>query len=107
MIFEYFVILSVTLIIPLIFSFSSKLSFYRKPLRLILSIGIPFFIFIVWDTIAVSRGHWYFNEKYITGLKILNLPLEEILFFIIIPFCGIFSWECVKYFIKNIRRKTA
>lgn len=97
---EYFLVLSLSVIAPFILSFSKNLDFYKFPLRLILSIGIPFVLFIVWDMIVTARGHWSFNPEYITGIKIYNLPVEEVLFFIIIPFCGIFTWECVRYFMR-------
>ena len=98
---EYFIVLVISFIAPFILSFSRKIHFYKSPLRLILGIGIPFILFIIWDTIAATRGHWSFNPNYITGFKIFNLPVEEVLFFIIIPFCGLFSWECVKYFSRR------
>jgi lycopene cyclase domain-containing protein len=98
---EYFMVLAGCFVIPFILSFSKKLDFYKYPLRLVLSLGIPFVLFIAWDTAASARGHWSFNPEYTIGLKILNLPLEEILFFLIIPFCGIFTWECVKFFTQE------
>jgi lycopene cyclase domain-containing protein len=97
---EYFLVLAISFAAPLILSFSKNLDFYKFPARLILSIGIPFVIFVVWDMIVTARGHWSFNPEYITGIRIYNLPVEEVLFFIIIPFCGIFTWECVKYFMR-------
>lgn len=98
---EYLIVLAVSFAGPFILSFSRKLDFYKYPARLILSLGIPFALFVVWDIIAASRGHWVFNTNYITGIRIFNLPIEEILFFIVIPFCGIFTWESVKYFISG------
>lgn len=100
---EYFIILLASFAIPFIKSFSKELSFYKYPLRLILSLAIPFIVFLLWDVYAAERGHWSFNEKYISGLKIINLPVEEILFFLIIPFCALFTWEVVKYFMRNKR----
>lgn len=101
---EYLIVLAVCFAAPFILSFSRKLDFYKYSARLILSLGIPFALFIVWDVIATARGHWSFNANYITGLRIFNLPIEEILFFIVIPFCGIFTWECVKYFTSGSGR---
>jgi lycopene cyclase domain-containing protein len=98
---EYFIVLGIAFIVPLIKSFSREISFYKYSLRLIYSIGFPFIVFIIWDAFAVSRGHWSFNENYITGIKIFSLPVEEILFFIIIPFCALFAWEVVKYFMRK------
>jgi lycopene cyclase domain-containing protein len=98
---EYFIVLAAAFIIPFIKSFNRELNFYKYPARIFFAIGIPFAVFIVWDWVAASRGHWSFNEIYITGIKIINLPVEEILFFIVIPFCALFTWEVVKYFMRK------
>ena len=98
---EYFIVLAVCFIGPLILSFSRKINFYKYPFRLILAVLIPLILFLIWDFWAISRGHWSFNPNYITGFKILTIPLEEILFFVVVPFCGLFSWECVKYFTRE------
>ncbi|MCI0448193.1 MAG: lycopene cyclase domain-containing protein [Chlorobi bacterium] len=98
---EYLIVLLVCFIVPFALSFSKNLDFYKYPFRLVLSLGIPFILFIAWDIIAAERGHWSFNPDYTIGIKIANLPIEEILFFLIIPFCAVFSWECVKYFTRG------
>ena len=95
---EYFIVLALSLIGPLALSFSSVLRFYRYPRRLLLAIGAPLPLFLAWDGFATARGHWDFNPKYITGIMIGNLPLEEVLFFVVIPFCALFTWEVVKYY---------
>jgi lycopene cyclase domain-containing protein len=98
---EYFIVLLIAFAVPFIKSFSKEIGFYRYPVRLIYAIGFPFIVFIAWDVFAVSRGHWSFNENYTTGFRIFSLPVEEILFFIIIPFCALFTWEVVKYFMRK------
>lgn len=98
---EYFIVLSICIVIPLIKSFSSKINFYRNLPALLFSLAIPFTVFIIWDVYATLKGHWDFNPSYITGWKIFILPVEEVLFFIVIPFCAIFTWEVVKYFYKK------
>lgn len=98
---EYFLLLLIAIFVPFIKSFSKEIRFYKHPFRIIYSIGIPFVLFILWDIYAVSKGHWNFNPDYVTGFKLLNLPVEEILFFIAIPFCALFSWEVVKYFMRK------
>lgn len=100
---EYFLLLLAAFAVPFYKSFSREISFYKYPLRLAAAIAFPFIIYIIWDVFAAARGHWSFNEKYISGLKIINLPIEEILFFIIIPFCALFTWEVVKYFMRKNR----
>lgn len=102
---EYFIVLALSLAAPLILSFSKKMDFYKYPSRLVLSILLPFILFILWDIFVTARGHWSFNPLYTVGFKIFGLPIEEILFFIVIPFCGLFTWESVKYFTRQKEQK--
>ena len=95
---EYFIVLLIVLIVPFYKSFSVVIGFYKNVTRLTFSIGIPFLIFVLWDIYSVQRGHWRFNSIYVSGIYIFNLPVEEILFFIVIPFCALFTWETVKYY---------
>jgi lycopene cyclase domain-containing protein len=43
---------------------------------------------------------WGFNYQYTLGIKIFNLPMEELLFFICIPFSCVFTYYCLKPFLK-------
>lgn len=64
---------------------------------------IPIIFFAVgtaWDTFAVWRGHWYFDYSNLVGLKIGLLPIEEYLFFLIIPYFIITFYRFLK---KEIR----
>lgn len=101
--YEYFFVLLTAFIVPFVKSFSKEINFYKYPPRLIISLMFPFVVFVTWDVFAVSRGHWRFNEKYVTGINIITLPVEEILFFLVIPFCALFAWEVVKYFTRKVK----
>jgi len=84
-------------IIPLLASFWPDLKFYQNIRSLLISITIVVIFFSVWDVFAVYRGHWFFNPTDVWKLRIINLPVEEVLFFVVIPFCCIFTWEAVKH----------
>ncbi len=66
---------------------------------------LPAVIYIVWDFYFTAKGVWSFNENYITGLKIYNLPIEEVLFFFIVPYCCVFIYECIKNYFPEIKNK--
>lgn len=69
---------------------------------------IPALLYIVWDIYFTSKGVWSFNEAYITGIKLINLPLEEVLFFFIVPYCCVFIYACIRsYFPSLVNKKTA
>lgn len=50
-------------------------------------------LFLIWDEIAIIRGHWMFNESHIIGIKIMNLPIEEIAFFFTVGFSMLFTYS--------------
>ncbi|HEY6436602.1 MAG TPA: lycopene cyclase domain-containing protein, partial [Ignavibacteriaceae bacterium] len=102
--FTYLIILIITLAYPLYRSFDKPLYFIRSWKYLFPAILIVASIYIIWDYIFALNGYWGFNEKYILGPKIFGLPIEEILFFIIIPYSCIFIYEVVKEIIDEQQR---
>lgn len=56
--------------------------------------------FLFWDIIFTMKGVWSFNPKYIIGLTFFRLPVEEMLFFLTVPFACIFIYACLNYYIK-------
>lgn len=62
------------------------------------AIFIMMLLFIPWDIWFTKIGVWQFNERYFLGLKFLHLPIEEWLFFILIPFACLFIYEVLNYF---------
>lgn len=93
----YITVLILSGSVPFFLSFWPQLKFYRNLSSLICSISLILIIFGTWDVVAVYRGHWSFNPEDVWALRIINLPLEEVLFFVVIPFCCIFTWEVIKY----------
>ena len=57
--------------------------------------------YIVWDVIATKRGDWAFSPEHLIGFYIFGLPLEEILFFITVPYACIFIYETVSFYVKE------
>jgi len=86
---------------PIVLSFDKKVAFYKSFLAVLLSIVIIGIPFIVWDIYFTNVGVWGFNENYLLDLTIINLPLEEILFFVVVPYACTFIYACCKvYFSK-------
>lgn len=81
---------------PLALSFDKKVAFFKTWKALFPSILIMMAIFIPWDMIFTKYGVWGFNEAYLTGINIGNLPLEECLFFLTVPYACTFIYACVK-----------
>lgn len=89
------------LAIPLALSFESRVRFCRNYVPLLISIFIVGSIFLFWDIVAIQRGDWAFNDSYILGFRLLGIPLEEILFFIAVPYSCLFIYEVICYFSKE------
>ena len=85
-----------TLCGPLILSFDKKVAFY-KDWKFYLWSMIPTSIFyILWDIIKTHTHVWSFNSKYLLGINFINLPLEEYLFFLVVPYACLFIYACIK-----------
>jgi lycopene cyclase domain-containing protein len=82
-------------------SFDSRVQFYKSWKFIFPGLIITGLVFLVWDHLFTILDVWSFNPDYVIGLYILNLPIEEILFFITVPFACIFIYECLKYYIKR------
>ena len=91
-----------SLSIPLAYSFEKRMHFIKWWKQVFLAISITAFVFIVWDVIFTKNGVWGFNHAYLIGIDIINLPLEEWLFFICIPYASIFTHYALKYFFPTI-----
>lgn len=89
--------------IPFLFSFHPKLKFYTSWKALFISMFITMLIFIPWDIIFTANGIWGFNSKYLLGVTIFNLPLEEWLFFICIPYACVFTHYALLYYFPNLK----
>jgi lycopene cyclase domain-containing protein len=90
---------------PLARSFENRLAFYKTFKTLFPAIIISGAFMIAWDVWFTQMGIWAFNPKYIVGIYLLNLPLEEWLFFFSIPYACAFIYECVAlFFIPDIFR---
>ncbi|MFA7677802.1 MAG: lycopene cyclase domain-containing protein [Candidatus Omnitrophota bacterium] len=100
---EYLKVLLISLSVPLFLSFYSPLKIWPNLKALAATLGLIILVFGGWDVFAAYRRHWHFDFQQVYGLRLLNLPLEEVLFFIIIPFCCIFTWEAIIFLKGKIK----
>lgn len=85
--------------------FAFKIRVLRDPKRLGLTLLIVIPVFILWDAVAIAQGHWFFDSEQMLGIMgPFGVPLEEYLFFVIIPIAAVLTWEGVKAFLALVRR---
>jgi lycopene cyclase domain-containing protein len=94
--FSYLLLLALTFLISISLGFKYKTGFFSKLRYLIPAVLFSGAIFIIWDLRFDERAIWRFNSEFLIGSKILNLPIEEWLYFIAIPFLGVSIYEYVK-----------
>lgn len=82
-----------SVLIPFLFSFHPRLQFHKEFIFFIPANLIIGTFFLIWDHFFTKMGVWGFNPDYITGFYLGNLPIEEVLFFICIPFACVFSFH--------------
>jgi len=95
----YSALLLFSILVPVALSFDKKLQFYKQWKYLFPSIFIIAFFYILCDIYFTKLGVWGFNPRYHSTIILFNLPIEEWLFFIVIPYASIFLHESlVVYF---------
>ncbi|WP_291404469.1 lycopene cyclase domain-containing protein [Daejeonella sp.] len=98
--FSYLLINFLTIFFPIVLSFDKRVAFFKSWAYVFPGLLITGLLFLFWDYLFTIYGVWSFNPEYIIGFHILDLPIEEILFFITVPFACIFVYECLNYYVK-------
>ena len=69
----------------------------RQWRRLLLTLAPVVAVFVAWDLLAIAAGHWSFDPAQTTGVVFPGgLPLDELLFFVVVPVCAVLGFEAVR-----------
>jgi lycopene cyclase domain-containing protein len=70
---------------------------YRRWRRLLLTLLPVVAVLVVWDLYAIAQGHWDFDPDQTLGVLLPGgVPVEELLFFLVVPTCAVLSFEAVR-----------
>ena len=104
--YEYLALMAACLLVtlPLEFVFGARV--YRRFKLMVLALLPVVLIFSIWDIVGIVREHWDYNPAYVTGVELVfAMPLEELVFFIVIPICGLLTYEAVGQGLARVRGK--
>ena len=88
-------------LVPFILSFNPRKHFASTWRAWVPALLIPAVLFVIWDEAFTVMRVWGFNEAYLTGIQIGHLPIEEILFFICIPYACLFTYFAAKHLMAD------
>jgi lycopene cyclase domain-containing protein len=70
---------------------------YARLRRLVLTVAPVVAVFVLWDLYAIASGHWTFDPEQTTGIVFPGgLPLDEVLFFVVVPLAALLTLEAVR-----------
>ena len=106
--FQYLLLMAACLLITLPLEFILRARVYRRAAGLAFAIIPVVIIFSVWDIVGILRDHWSYSAQFTTGVKLIfGMPIEELAFFVVVPICGLLTYEAVGQVLRFLRRRSA
>lgn len=90
----YPVVLAGCVLATLPLEFVVKARVYARPRRLVVTLVPVWVVFLTWDALAIHAGHWHY--RHLLGIRVGNLPVEELAFFVVVPVCALLTLEAVR-----------
>ncbi len=104
--YQYLALMGACLLLtlPLELVFGARV--WRRPKRLVQALAPAFAVFVAWDLWATASGTWGFSEQYTIGLEAPGgMAIEELVFFTVIPICGLLTLEAVRTLLPQITER--
>jgi lycopene cyclase domain-containing protein len=97
--------MGLTFVGPLTRAFEPRIRYIGQTRHLLVGTLFMMSLFIPWDVVKTASGVWGFNQDYLVGPSLWGLPLEEWLFFIIVPWATFFIYEVLQLFVPWTQSK--
>ena len=105
--YQYLLLMAACLVITLPLEFVLRARVYRRGAGLALALVPVVIIFSIWDIVGILRDHWTYSAQFTTGVKLIfGMPIEELVFFIVVPICGLLTYEAVGQVMRWIRGRS-
>jgi lycopene cyclase domain-containing protein len=102
---EYALVLACCVVVTLPLEFAGA-RVYRRPGRAARAILPVAVVFLGWDVLAIAAGVWGYTPRFLLGVTLpFGLPLEEVLFFVVVPLCGLLTYESVNTVLAMARAR--
>ncbi|HLM04826.1 MAG TPA: lycopene cyclase domain-containing protein [Blastococcus sp.] len=70
---------------------------YARWRRLLLAVVPEFVVFVGWVLYAIGHGHWDYSAERTLDVRLPGgIPVEEVLFFLVVPLCAVLAFEAVR-----------
>ena len=77
--------------------FVLRVRVYARWRRLLLALVPEFVVFVAWVLYAIAAGHWDYSAARTVDVRLPGgIPVEEVLFFLVVPVCAILALEAVR-----------
>jgi lycopene cyclase domain-containing protein len=94
---QYLALMGLCVLVTLPLELVVGVRVWRAPGRLARALLPAFAVFVVWDLWATHTGAWGFNPDFTIGITLPGgMAIEELVFFTVIPICGILTLEAVR-----------
>ena len=70
---------------------------YARWRRLLLALLPEFVVFVAWVLYAIAHDHWDYSAARTLDVRLPGgIPVEEVLFFLVVPVCAVLAFEAVR-----------
>lgn len=101
----YLLLMGLTFLGPFTRSFEPRIRYIGQTRHLLVGTLFMMALFIPWDVVKTASGVWGFNQDYLVGPSLWGLPLEEWMFFIVVPWATFFIYEVLQLFVPWTKSK--
>jgi lycopene cyclase domain-containing protein len=93
----YLLLLAGCLVVTAPLELVLRVHVYARWRRFLLAVLPEFVAFVVWVLYAIAQGHWHYNRDLLLGIRLPGgIPVEEVLFFVVVPLCSVLAFEAVR-----------